>query len=246
MSTELITAWYNEEFLAPFFLRHYSWVDRIIILLDYATDDNTFEIASGYKNVTIYPIIYHNGMDDKYKIDTINEIYKMIKSDYVIIADADEFIDAGREQIKSGYDLARVKFYNVYRHETDADLDPMLPVIPQRRHGVYVWPYTKPCVARAGLRLSWGMGCHMIKLNGKREGNIRISLDSQAHYNPVILQGAHWINSDPCFCIKRRLGTMERQGERNLARNLSKHNHNLSEVQLMNELLKHRNDQVVL
>ena len=34
MNIEVITAWYNEEILAPYFLKHYSFADRIHILLD--------------------------------------------------------------------------------------------------------------------------------------------------------------------------------------------------------------------
>ena len=63
MKIVLITMWYNEEFLAPFFLNHYKWVDKIHILLDADTDDNTEAIATGYSNVLIehfnFPCFYY-------------------------------------------------------------------------------------------------------------------------------------------------------------------------------------------
>ena len=53
MRIELITMWYNEEFLAPFFLNHYSWVDKIHIILTPVPTDRTEAIAKRYPNVEI-------------------------------------------------------------------------------------------------------------------------------------------------------------------------------------------------
>ena len=232
-------------------------MDKITLLLDTATDDRTFDIVAGYGNTYIYQVDYEAGMDDKQKIDYVNECYRNSKADYVIAVDADEFVfglDGGGVYVglnginlnkvnldgvdgTFGFDIARVKLWEVYRHVSDGDLDPGKPVREQRRNGYYRWPYTKPCIARTGQWLTWGMGCHAVMLGGQRVANKRIQ---------PVFTGAHWINADPCFCIKRRLGTMARQSLRNLERNLSKHNHNVTEESIRAELAEHERDPVVI
>ncbi len=44
IKVEIITSVYNEEFLLPFFLKHYSWVDKINIIYDQDSNDNTLQI----------------------------------------------------------------------------------------------------------------------------------------------------------------------------------------------------------
>jgi hypothetical protein len=43
MRVETTTCVYNEEFLIPFYLNHYSWVDRINILFDVDTNDKSLK-----------------------------------------------------------------------------------------------------------------------------------------------------------------------------------------------------------
>ena len=45
----VISAWYNEEFLASLFLKHYSFADKIVILLDESTNDHTVEMINLFK-----------------------------------------------------------------------------------------------------------------------------------------------------------------------------------------------------
>lgn len=49
MSIEIITMWYNEEALAPFFLKHYSWADKITLLYDEETSDKSLDIIAKAK-----------------------------------------------------------------------------------------------------------------------------------------------------------------------------------------------------
>lgn len=245
-STTVITAWWNEEFLAPYFLKHYSWCDRIFLLLDKATNDKSFEIAAGYPNVVISMVEYPNGMDDRLKIRYINAAYRNVQTYYCIIADADEFIDVDSETIELGEKkLRRVKLYNVYRNTNDSDLDINVPALEQRRHGVYVWPYTKACIARRGLNLSWGPGCHYVKLDGIRHASFKTDELIKETYGDM-MHGSHWANADSCFCIKRRIENGKRQGLKNLQSGMTRHNHNITELKIMTELIKHRNDPEVL
>jgi hypothetical protein len=244
--TTIITAWWNEEFLAPFFLKHYTWCDRIFLLLDKDTTDKTLEIALKSPNVVVVKVEYPDGMDDRLKIRYINEAYRNVQTEYCIVVDADEFIDVDEKRIDLGDKIIRrVKFFNVYRHAHDKDLDINRPLLEQRRHGVYIWPYTKACIVRRGLNLKWGPGCHSIKLNAIRHPSFSNNDITKKYYGDMI-HGAHWANADACFCVNRRIANGKRQGNRNLTSGMTRHNHGITEVKIMDELLKHRYDWEVL
>ena len=72
MKIDIITMWYNEAMLAPFFLNHYSYADTIHILLDEEVTDNTQKIAEEYENVRIVPVRFPDKLDDILKIEKIN------------------------------------------------------------------------------------------------------------------------------------------------------------------------------
>ena len=92
MNVQVVSMWYNEEFLAPLFLNHYSFADRIHIFLDLDTSDDTEKICSKFDNICIHPFSFPDMMDDQIKVDTINNFVSTIDCDWVINVDADEFI----------------------------------------------------------------------------------------------------------------------------------------------------------
>jgi hypothetical protein len=128
---EVITVWYNERFLAKFFLDHYSFADRIHLVLDADTDDDTPGIAGRYPNVRVEEITFPDKFDDLRKIARINSIYPG-STRLGIAADSDEFVfplpygTGMREALanEAEYDVVRARMWQVYRHRTDSDLDP--------------------------------------------------------------------------------------------------------------------------
>lgn len=236
----VISVWYNEAFLAPFFLKHYSFADNIVVLLDSATTDNSLGIAAEYKNVTVYNFDFPDGMDEKYKVKQINECYKTVKSGMVISADADEFVFCDKSELETAkWNIARVRLINVYRHSTDKDLNTELSVREQRRHGEFQWPYRKPIVVRAGMDIKWEVGNHVINVNGKREPYYYSGLDQTVPHREEDFIGAHWVYADPCFCVKRRLDRINRVGA-------SKHRGDDTEQSIIAKLKQHENDPEVL
>ena len=174
MKIDVITMWRNEAFLAPFFLKHYSFADTIHILYDETTTDNTLEIISKFENVHVIPIRFPEKLDDILKIEMVNSVYLSIECDWVIAVDCDELVFPLpptrnlREllQQEGKYNLFIVQMWQIYRHRTDSDLDPSQPAIYQRRHGdpssgINVI-YAKPIIVRSGLGLRWEPGCHSI------------------------------------------------------------------------------------
>ncbi|MDO8487694.1 MAG: glycosyltransferase family 2 protein [bacterium] len=94
MKIDVYSNMHNEEVILPFWLRHYETIaDRIFIWEDESTDA-TKKILSKHPKVTFLPMEKH-GDDDVYWTTTLfpqYEKYSRCVADWVIIADADEFI----------------------------------------------------------------------------------------------------------------------------------------------------------
>ncbi|MDR1490402.1 MAG: glycosyltransferase family 2 protein [Desulfovibrio sp.] len=248
-SVEIITMWYNEAFLAPFFLAHYAWADRITLLFDEDSTDASRDIAKAYANVKVTPFRFPDMMDDELKADLINKQYRRSNCDWVLSVDADEFAfyKQGDEFCydlrpflaeNPGHDLFVVTLYQIYRHRSDQTVDPSLPAVPQRRHGDPNITgginalYNKPILARSGLDMSWGPGCHEYVSHGK-----------PLAVSPLCLQGAHWAMADPDFAVERRVkNRRERQSRNNLVKQMTVQHHNITVKSIMAEFALHAND----
>jgi len=256
MKIDVITMWYNEEYLAPFFLGHYSFVDTIHILLDEETTDNTWEIISKFKNVNVIPVRFPDMLDDLLKVERINELYRSIDSDWVIVVDSDEFLFPlplsmnFREVLgqEATYDLFNAQMWQVYRHRSDADLDSHQPAIYQRRHGDpnvstgINAMYVKPIIVRSGLDIRWLPGCHELKgkrLPGRLWDTIR---GKRVVPSPQVIHGVHWQMADPDFAVARRLRRKARLSKRNLEERMGVQNFHITEQQIREECARHLDD----
>lgn len=254
MKIAVITIWYNEAFLAPFFFNHYAFADNIILLWDQASTDKAEEIFNcpyfgcparfgQRKYVDIKPFSFPDGMDDELKIEKINyESSLLTDYDWLISVDADEFIFApGFEYIREF--LSRVNgnvvyadMWQVYRHRSDENLNPHKVTILQRRHGDpnnilgINGMYRKPCVVDPKVGIEWMPGCHSFKAN------------NQAHVAPQRLLGAHWAMADPELAVKRRLQVKDRQSKNNLEKGLTVQNHFITKEEIITQCNQHLND----
>jgi len=96
---ELMTLWYNEEFLAPYFLNHYKFIDTIHLFLDSDTNDTTKEIISQYNNVSLKQFTFPDRMDDEIKINLQKQF---------IILNYGMFIDILQIKISIHYCLLKI------------------------------------------------------------------------------------------------------------------------------------------
>ncbi|GHV52140.1 hypothetical protein FACS1894206_00380 [Deltaproteobacteria bacterium] len=246
MSLEIITMWYNEEFLAPYFLRHYAWADRITLLYDVDSTDHCLLIAKSCPNVSVQPFRFPDMMDEELKRDRINAAYKQVRCDYALAVDADEFVFCKEGDVfhydlrpflaaNAAYDLFCVSLYQIYRHEDDAPLNPDLPAVPQRRHGDPNMTgvnalYNKPILARAGMAMAWTIGCHGITLEKGRLA-------------PHSLPGAHWAMADSAFAVERRVKNRRlRQSRNNLEKGMTWQHHHVTEQSVLEECARHTRD----
>jgi hypothetical protein len=248
---EIMTMWYNEEFLAPYFLNHYRDIDLIHIFIDSDTNDKTRDIISLYNNVLIHEFSFPDTMDDIIKINLFNDFYHTINGDYVVLVDSDEFIFDIRSHLKKHNEtLHYTKLWNVYRHIDDNDLDSLLPIRDQRRHGVSDFEgfdiYTKPNIVRSGIEdFKWTPGHHgaILKSRDVRFKHLSKNLDLACQ---SILVGAHWSMADQKYAIDRRiLGRKQRQSNENIKKGLTIQHHNITEQYLIEQFKKHENDPIV-
>lgn len=114
---------YNEAIIMPHLLRHYfSFCDKITIC-DNLSDDNTLDIIQDFKdnNVKILKFGTHNTFNDAVHAKIKNEIWKQDvgQYDYIIVADADEFLyhpnlfNFLREKKEEGYAVFRSYGYHM-------------------------------------------------------------------------------------------------------------------------------------
>lgn len=251
MRVEILSFMYNEEFLLPFFLNHYSWADKINVIYDVDSTDKTLKMLRADPKVNVIPFHFPDMMDDVLKAQKISQIYKTLpKNTCVFIVDADEFIFTNRNEIENlTHPIINVKLFDVYRHKSESDLDVNKPVVTLRRHGVFVEGYNKPIIVKTGLDIEWCVGNHAVmrpKLSSKnifqRVQNILLNQHHPTSYNCNIV-GAHWANADPCFCVERRVkNRRDRQSQHNLTHGLTVQHQNITEENVLAESKRHDKD----
>jgi len=253
MKIAIVTFWYNEQDLALFFLKHYSYIDKIFLYLDSDTNDNTKEICTKYPNVELRRFTFSKGFDDITKVEKINEVVKNLvgQFDWIYAVDSDEFIFAPkkyrntaeflRKQEDLGYNLVYAKIFQVYRHFTDKDLDINKPILPQRTHGdpnfksLFNRSYIKPVIVKPEIGIIWNPGCHSFKINSK------IKIAEEQFF------GAHWAMVDERIAIKRRIfGRKMRLSARQIARGMTWQHINITEDEIKKRIKEHENDPDVL
>jgi hypothetical protein len=245
---------YNEEYLLPFFLKHYDWVDQINVIYDQDSTDETLAILKSNPKVKIIPFKFPDMMDDVLKVKKINEEYKKLRNcDRVLIVDADEFVFIDKYTLADLDDpIVNVKLFHVYRHVTESDLDINKPIKEQRRHGFFEKIYNKPIIVKTGLDLLWGPGNHTITRTPFSAAKIPVKAMNYItgkRYAVAVdrgIVGAHWANADPCFCVQRRIkGRRDRQSKYNLEHKLTVQHHNITEETVKAECQKHEKELMV-
>lgn len=243
MKIAAVTMVYNEALILPYFLRHYEYLDEIHVLYEIDSTDNTIQLLNNASNVIIEYTHVKSGNDAIDKTDLINQAFYAIKADWVYVVDPDEFIFPPNETPhdflkRQNYDVVRAAMFQVYRHRTDKDLNPSLPIIAQRIHGDpdvfstverpnrdFNAHYIKPIVVRPSREIRFTPGKHSL------EGNVKLS--------PEFYMGAHWQMADQSIAIIRRMRNKARQSERQKALGMGWQHTNVTEEWIREECDRH-------
>ena len=213
MKLDLITSVYNEEYLLPIFLNHYqNQVDRIIVLYNMASTDNTSKILNDFDDqnkLTIIPFSFEDGLNDIVKKDWFNNCISKSNADYVIAVDIDELIFPSlsfHSSIKSILERNKSDYYEctLFQMYPDAetekkDIDCNSLIWEQRHWGIFEKDYQKPSIFKPQ---QWrvGIGNHFIynAFNPQVRAN-KTNILSRYFY------GCHLNNVNLDFAIQRRL-----------------------------------------
>ena len=260
MKTLAISMMYNESKILPFFLKHYSYMNKIIILLDSDTNDNSEEIINKYPNTEIIKFTFpEHAVDEDIKAEIILETYKKYGTgyDWIFNVDADELImPKNYENIFTFLDRANSNKSNliyadilqVYRNIKESDLvweniqDEK--IVYQRRYGtrkIFIdnhfneTLYIKPIVIKPNLNVIWSPGNHSI-VSGK--GCLKEFQEKMI--------GGHWAMADLNIAIERRIkGRKERQSTNNIEKSYNVHQYNIKSESLKAECELHLYDERV-
>jgi hypothetical protein len=246
MKIGVVTMMYNEEMLAPLFLKHYDFADEIHVI--YVTDstDNTKVILEQSKAI-LHSITFPDMMDAGIKQSVLNHIFSDLKTDWGIMVDADEFVfpPDGVFSAKTYFktlpeyiENISAWMWNVYRHFTEKDIDINKPPKYQRRHGDpnfkdwYNRHYIKRCIVKPKLKPDFNIGCHDFHID---------------ELTPYKFHGVHWKMADPELAIIRRIKNgRDRQSKMNHEMNWQCHDFNITEEQIRAECKAHENDPLLL
>lgn len=237
----VLSTWFNEEVIAPFFLSHYGTWDEVRILLDEESSDGSLKICQKFPNVVVEPCKMTAGLHELEKVAMLEKAFHEMegKFDWVAVLDSDEFIIpqprlTTKEFLASqgGFECVYSCMFPVYRHFTDKALDPSKPIIPQRIHGGKARENeVKPNVLRPFKDLKLTIGCH-----------------TQAQKMMVSQQffiGAHWADADPSISLSRRMQRRARFSKENLEKGWGNQHFNVTKESILKELLDHDNDPVI-
>jgi hypothetical protein len=249
MKIAAVTMVYNEALILPYFLSFYKYLDEIHVIYETDSTDNTLQILKNAPNVIVKNAHIKTGNDAIDKTDLINQVFYGIKADWVYVLDPDEFIFPPNENPfdflgRQNYDVVRAALFQVYRHSTDKDLDPVLPIIGQRIHGDpdvfstairahrdFNAHYIKPIVVRPSKAIRFTPGKHSL------EGNVNISSEFYI--------GAHWTMADQSIARCRRMNIKRRQSERQKAMGMGWQHTDVTEDWIKAECDRHLDDPVI-
>ena len=250
MKIAAVTMVYNEAILLPYFLSHYSYLDKIYVLYETDTTDDSLDILKRAPNVVIENCHIEGGLDDIAKIELINKAVQDTNADWVYVVDPDEFIFPADNEPPQEFlrrqlcDVVRSGMFQVYRHRNDRDLEPSLPPIPQRIHGdPHLFStaaqdhraannvYIKPNIVRPSKKFRFLPGHHHI--------------DGNPLPSPDLYFGVHWQMADPAIAINRRMSRKSRVSQRNKAHNMGWQHFDITVNKINEDCDNHLDDPII-
>jgi len=155
---EVLTFVFNEEFLLPYFLKHYgTFTSKIFAVYEKKSTDKTYEILKSDPNVEIIDFKESENSDVLIRQNAHNKFYHDFfdENTWVITVDVDEFVFPLNDWNKLQSNFNRVELFEVFRNVSEKDLDIALTIKENRKYGVPPNDYSiKPCFVKGDLMLN--------------------------------------------------------------------------------------------
>lgn len=163
------TITYNEEVILPYFITWYRnrFPDCRIIIYDNYSTDNTEKIALEH-NCEVIKYDSNNEINDELYLKIKNNCWKTATTDWVVIVDADEFLDISKELLENtSYTVIKAKGYEMCGEKEDH--------IENINKGVESSGYgKKACFNKKFIsEINYHPGCH----DASPKGEIRLGVD---------------------------------------------------------------------
>jgi len=216
------TICYNEEFMLPHFIRHYRLMfpDCNIVVYDNESTDRTVEIAHEHY-CTVKTYTTGGKLDDLTYLEIKNNCWRDAPTDWVLVADCDEFLDIDRLELKMlqnyGATIVKADGYNMVNMNDDMNFNSI-------NHGVRATSYDKIYLFNRKFinEINYGAGAH----NANPVGKVFRS------YHSYLCRHYKYINPD--YMVARHKVFASRLSEKNLEKGYGGH-YLYSEEQIRNE-----------
>lgn len=209
----IYTICFNEEFMLPYFIRHYRkrFPNCNIVVYDNESTDRTVEIAREH-HCTV--ITYQTGgkLDDTTYLKIKNNCWKNAPTDWVLIADCDELCDIHQQRLESleqqGVSIVRFAGFNMVNLNDDMNVSNIT-------HGIRSESYSKRYLFNRKhiTEINYGMGCHHATPNGY----VDFGKDEKPY------RAFHYKYLNPDYMIARHKVFASRLSEENIKRGYGGH-----------------------
>lgn len=223
MKVEVFAICYNEQFLMPFFMKHYAWAK--VNVFDNHSTDRSREIAKRMgANVRLFG---NHQLDDREYLKIKNEVYKSSRADYVIVSDLDEFLyhpdilNHLRYLKANGMTMPNISGYNIYSNDLPKNN------ILEINTGFEDPNFAKQIIFSPRIDIKFRYGCHVNNATGliRRGGGLsvlhyrciggvkrmiarhRMYANRMCDFNKQKMLGAHYF---------RKPENLEKEWERNM------------------------------
>lgn len=151
---------YNEAFILPHFIAHYRrmFPNCRIVIYDNMSHDGSVEIAKSH-NCEVIPYDTGGKLSDAKYLEIKNNCWKDATTDWVLIADCDEFCDITEKQLArehiNGVSIIKFEGYNMVNLADNMDFKSIT-------HGERAVSYDKAYLfhRRHIKEINYGAGCH--------------------------------------------------------------------------------------
>ena len=167
MKIDVFAICYNEEFMLPYFIRHYKQFASNITVYDNLSTDKSVELMEE-AGIKVIPYDTGGKLDESTYLNIKNNAWKDSKADWVIVCDIDEFIY--HPQIIKILSEVRATYITPEGYEMISEDLPTknFHIYDELKFGIPSKPYSKPCIFKPNdiIETNLIVGAHIARPTG--------------------------------------------------------------------------------